>query len=359
MRSWRFVTTWMLLFSTAGLAAASFATTVLAQDGYRLDGQDEWSRAAPAAAPGSPEGQIATAREALAREQFGRAEDLASRFIKHHENHPLHAEALLIRGDAKHAQGNHYKALFDYEAVARLYPGSETFVTALEREMDIARLFARGTKRRFLGMRLMSASSTAEELLIRIQERLPGSALAEEAGLELGDFYFRRRDWKMAVEAYDLYISLYRQSPDRNLARRRLIASHLASFGGPAFDASGLESARTRLRELNAVAPAAAESIKADELIRGIDEKLATKLLTTARWYLRTDDVIACEFTMRRLVERYPHTGAAGEAVAMADGVLAKLPTALAERVRPVYEAAATQPGTAAQSTAETQGEEQ
>ena len=105
----------------------------------------------------------------------------------------------VILGVGTGAYREEYEALYDYEVVARTYTGSEVFVAALERELDIARRYANGEKRRLWGMRIASAESEAEELLIRVQERLPGSSLAEEAALLLGDFYFSRRQMDLAA----------------------------------------------------------------------------------------------------------------------------------------------------------------
>jgi outer membrane protein assembly factor BamD (BamD/ComL family) len=82
-------------------------------------------------------------------------------------------------------------------------------------------------------MRLLDAGDVAEELLIRIQERLPGSRLAELAGIELADYYFARRKMDLAAEMYSIFLQNNPRSEFVSKARRRLIYAHLASFKGP------------------------------------------------------------------------------------------------------------------------------
>ena len=106
---------------------------------------------------------------------------LVDKWIKDKPNHPLLPEAYLLRGDAYSAAEDHFKALFDYEQVIRVYPESPQFEVAMRRELIIAQMFSRGIKRKFLGLRFIPTDSEAEELFIRIQERSPGSAIAEEA----------------------------------------------------------------------------------------------------------------------------------------------------------------------------------
>ena len=348
---------WTLLrLLSMTLLASTLSVSVFGQERYDLTDADEWQRT-ESAPPGSDEAKIAEARRALAERNFGRASDLAARFIKTNEDSLLVADAYLIRGDARMGKHNYYKALFDYEAVARLYPSSEVFVTALERELDIAKLYARGKKRKFLGLRTIDTSDIAEELFIRVQERMPGSNLAEEAGLELGDFYFRRNDMALAAEAYDLYIENYPKSNDLNKARRRLIAAHLDSYEGPKFDASGLSAARSRLREMKVLEPAAAAEIQADARIAGIDEELARKMLETAKWYKKTNDPIAAEVTVRRLVQRYPRSEATQQALKWIPDLLDDLPDGLRDRVLPIYNQVGLNQPVAVEQPVETENE--
>lgn len=311
----------ILLAWTATPAAAQ-------QQRYDLAEDDSWETAREID-PASPEGQLLAARRALAEGRAAVAEEQATRWIDANPEHRLLPEAYLLRGDALVAQNEEYEALFDYEYIARVFFGSEVFVTALEREFEIAKDYARGKDRKLWGIRFISAYDEAEELLIRIQERLPGSELAERAGLELGDFYFRRQNMSLAAEAYDLFIENYPNSPDIPKARKRLIASYLAGYKGPEFDAAGLDEARLQLRRLQRDDPAAAEQIGADALLAGIAERRAAKLLTTAHWYLRTNDPIGAEFTLRRLVKTFPRTQAARDGIGLAVSILDRLPPAV------------------------------
>jgi outer membrane protein assembly factor BamD (BamD/ComL family) len=318
----------LLLLLIAGRAAS-------AQD-FMLGPDDRWSAEAPAD-PASPEGQLERIRRALAAGEHERAQNLASQWIdryRHHEDLPT---AYVLRGDAKLARRNEYEALYDYELVARQYAGSEAFVTALERELEIATLYARGTKRKLWGIRWVDASDEAQELLIRIQERMPGSSLAEQAGIELGDFYFRRREMALAAEAYDIFIENNPRSRWVSKARRRLIYAQLASFKGPEWDASGLAEARVELQRLIASEPATAQQIGGDALLQRIDESHAAKLLSSAKWYLQKRNFVSAEYTIRRLLHHYPRTATARDALRLIPQILPRLPQSVLAQA-PDYE---------------------
>lgn len=305
------------------------AAPVHAQDEYVLGEDDAWQKESPE--PGTEAAQVLQARRALALGEPERARALASAFIERFPSSPDRAEMLLVRGDALVEIGDEYEALFDYEVITREHPGSSVFVTALEREYAIAVAYAHGLRRKFYGtFRILKTDDDAQELLIRIQERLPGSRLAEDAGMELADFYFRRAEMRLAADAYDLFIRNYPRSERIEKARERLIQSYLASYRGPRYDDAGLRDARRRLDSMRAVQPAAAQRLGADALLVRIKESEARKLLVTATWYFSIDDPVSCEQYLRRIVDRYPDTVAMLDALRLAPEVLARMPEAIA-----------------------------
>jgi outer membrane protein assembly factor BamD (BamD/ComL family) len=301
-----------------------------AQTEYTLDDFDQWK---PAAGPQATDPTLQQAQLALANGEPDRALTIADGFLDQNPISPARPEALLIRGDALLALDNEYQALFAYEEVARRYATTPWFVPALEREYEIGKAYAHGLRRKFFGtFRMIDAGEDAQEILIRIQERLPGSELAEKAGMELADYYFRIRDMPLAADAYDLFVQNYPRSRQVTKARLRLIYSYYAQFKGPEFEGKGLEEATSRLRQLQAEEPAVAQKIGSDALLVRIYESEAARLRSQAEWYMRVDDWIAAELTIRALVKRYPNSIATIEALREIPTVLEKLPAAVVKQ---------------------------
>ncbi len=306
--------------------AALLAPAAHAQQQFKLDGRDQWSQPAEVD-PASPQGILQQGRVALASGEAKRAIALMDAWLERFPTSPLRPEALLIRGDGKVALGDEYNALFDYEDIARRYPFSNAFVPALEREFDIAKAYAHGLKKKFFGtFRVVSADDDAQELLIRIQERLPGSALAEKAGMELADFYFRNRDMPLAADAYDLFVKNYPRSSQVDKARLRTIYAYYSGYKGPEFDGKGLAEAAGKLRELQSMQPQLAKQVGAEALLLRIYQSEAEKLLSQANWYWSVSDPISTERVIRRLVKQYPRSAAALQAMRQIDTVLQALP---------------------------------
>lgn len=260
---------------------------------------------------------IIEARKAIAEKDYARAQRAMDEFIDTHdrEGHPYLAEAYLLRADSYLGRGYEYKALFDLERVLREFPESEHFITANERELDVALAYAGGLRKRIFGVRIADATDYAVEILIRVQERLPGSALAEKAAITLADFYYDRREMKLARDAYDLYIMNFPSGPNRLKAERRLVFADIARFKGPRYDSSGLLDARVRIKNFERRYPGEAERIGLnDGMVARIDESLAAQLVESAKWYLTQKDEPAARITLQRLLVDHPRTFAATEA---------------------------------------------
>ncbi|MAE67628.1 MAG: hypothetical protein CMJ18_25525 [Phycisphaeraceae bacterium] len=297
------------LIVAAATAPAPAADDEPVRQEFELD-EGEW---APTRVfdPASPEGRLQAARHKLAEGRAKSAEKLATNWIEQYPNHPRLVEAYLVRADALVARRRYFKSLFDYEYIIRVFPESMEFQTALEREYEIARLFAAGMRRVWLGLRILPASAEAEELYIRIQERSPGSPIAEKASLALGEFYFTRSEMPNAAEAYDLFLQNYPRSRHRERAILRLIQSNLATFQGPKFDATGLIEAAQRLKMFETEFPVSARRLGSEALLSRIEESLALKEYIKAGWYERIGQRVSAIFMYRRVIQDHQGTVAA------------------------------------------------
>lgn len=302
------------MFVSVALAAA--APSALAQNTLRLDADGNWVPAEAAPDPSSDEGVMNRARKQLAENRPQGALALLDSWIKRNaaQDKPETAEALLRRGDAKLALKDEYEALYDYERVIKEYPGTPQFVTALERELEIGLMYLNGLRKKTWGLRIDNATRIGEELLIRVQERAPGSQLAQRAAIELANYYYRVRDLRMAAEAYDIFLANFPTSEYRELAMERRVFANIGRYKGPRYDASGLIEAQYLVRDFAARYPKSAEEIGMnDALIARLDESAADQMFETASWYMKRGDPVSARYTMKRLLQKHPDTVAADE----------------------------------------------
>ena len=83
-------------------------------------------------------------------------------------------------------------------------------------------------------------------MLYRIQERSPGSPLAERALLRTADYYYNTGQFELASDAYAAYVRSYPRSPNVPRVRLRRAFASYAQFRGTKFDATSLLDARRR-----------------------------------------------------------------------------------------------------------------
>jgi len=306
-----------LLLLTIALFLAAPAAAQVSQ--FKLDENGHW---VPVPAPqlDADAAVIAKARQLLADEKPQQAKRILSTWIEKNErgSSPYLPQAYLLRGDATTGAGNEFKALYDYEAVIKGFPQTEEYVLAIRRELEIAIKYVFGMKYKWLGLRWSAGDSIGEELLVRVQERLPGSPEAERAGIELADYYYRNRDLRLAETAYQLFIENFPKSQHLSRAKQMRIYANIAQFSGPQYDASGLNEARILIEEFTATDPVAAKRLGlSDALIARLDESAAAQVLDKARWYLRRGDPVAARLVLQRVVSAHAQTVAAQTALDM------------------------------------------
>lgn len=296
-----------------GLTLAAGLAQAQAQE-FTLEDQG-WSSAGVA----TDEPRLAEARTLLASDRPGEALSILNEWVREYKftENPYLPEAYLLRGDAKLAQNDEYEALYDYEAVIKQFYGSPEFPKALEREYEIANRYLNGLRRKWWGwLRIEGASDLGEELMIRVQERMPGSQLAEMAALDLGDYYYRIRDMRMSADMYGIFVANFPQSENRKYAALREIFANIASYKGPRYDQSGLVESRVLIENFQSRYPADAEQAGVTvQLENWVDESAAENLLDTAQWYLRRADEESARYTLRRLIRAHPNSAAAATAV--------------------------------------------
>lgn len=270
--------------------------------------------------PGTDAAFMADMTALIAEGNPGRASDKLADWLETNKRtrNPYIAQGYYLHGLARVENGREYKALFDLEAIIQDYPDSPYFLKAVELEYQIGLDYINGKKRRFLGMRIENARPTGEELIIRTQERVPGSALAEEAAMTLADHYYKRRELKLAADMYSIFRQNFPESPRVQRAMLREIEANIARFKGPRYDGSGLLDAKLLIEEYQRQYPAdAIRSGITEGLDAWIDESAAQQVLDTARWYLKVNDEPSARFILARLIRRHPATDAADEALDM------------------------------------------
>lgn len=269
---------------------------------------------APAATQPVSDPTLDSAENLLARHQAAPARGLLVRWVKTHPNDPRRDRALYLLADAYYQRGDRLTAFYQLDEVLDKYPDSPLFTKALERQYEIADAFLRGYKRKFLGFHILGAEDEAIEMLFRIQQRAPGSPIAEKALLRTADYYFATRQYDLAGDAYSSYVRQYPRSSVVSQVRLQEAFCSLAQFRGLRYDATPLVDARAQLEDIINTYPELAGRENLQTVIDRIDTSFARKMLITGAFYERTHNPKGAVYTYRVLIQSFPNSPEARQA---------------------------------------------
>jgi outer membrane assembly lipoprotein YfiO len=294
---------------------------------FQYSGRGQWApvaatRAAAAATQVAPDPTLDRVEDLLRRNQNKSAEKLAIQWVLAHKSSPQRDRGLYLIARALYQYGNRLRAFYYLDELLDEYPESRLYYPALELQYTIADRYLDGYKRRFLGLPMFHAYDEAIEMLFRIQQRSPGSQLAEHALLRTANFYYANQDYDFASDTYAAYMRTYPRSPMLDRIKLRYAYSLYAQFRGPKFDATPVIDAREQLREIVQQYPKLAEEENIPSLVAQLDRNLARKLFVTGDFYRRTHEPRGAAYTFRYLAKAYPQTPEAQAA----QKELAKLP---------------------------------
>jgi outer membrane assembly lipoprotein YfiO len=301
MRNWLKSLIWVL-------AVALFVGSSPAQEpqSWELRSGKYWEQVkTPASQPVSDE-TLDRVEQLVSNGQYLAAKRQAVQWIRTHQKSPLRDRAVFLLGQANFGYGDRIAAFYNFDEVLDLYPDSPLFNPALQRQYDVADAYLKGYKRRFLGMPAFSAEDEAIEMLYRIQQRSPGSPLAEKALLRTGDYYYRTSEFDLAADVYAAFVRSYPRSPEVPRVQLRQAFSYYAQFRGLRYDATPIIDAREQLTSVMQQYPKLAEEENIAPVIQRIDETFARKIYLTGDYYLRVRDPRAAAYTWRYLIETYP-----------------------------------------------------
>jgi outer membrane assembly lipoprotein YfiO len=304
------------------LLAASSAAHAAPQS-WELQG-GQWRPVSQEAASTQPvsDPTLDRAEQLLTHTGYEPARKTLLTWLKRNKKSPLRDRALLLLAEAYYQRGDRLTSFYECDHLMDEFPESPLYYRALELQYKIAESFLSGFKRRLFGLAILGAEGEGVEMLYRIQQRSPGSPLAEQALLRTADYYYATAQYDLSADAYSMYVRQYTRSPMIPRARLRAAFSALAQFRGLKYDATPLVEARTQLVDIAMAYPDLAKQENLEDVVQRIDKSAARKLLDIGDFYLRTDNPASAAYHYRFVAQSYPNTPEADRA----NRELARLP---------------------------------
>jgi outer membrane protein assembly factor BamD (BamD/ComL family) len=301
----------VLVLVAAPLAAQTQPSWELRRDGrWREAG----TKVQPSATQRAAEPMLERVEILLDQRKYKEAEKQGIRWLLKNRRSPSRDRGLMLVARALYGYGNRIRSFYYLDELMDTYPDSPLYGDALRMQYRIAERYLEGYKRRLFGLPILGAQEEGIEMLFRIQNRAPGSPLAEQALLRTADFYYHDGQYDFAADAYGWYLRTYPRSPEVPRVKLRQAFSSLLQFRGIRFDPTPMIDARQQLRDVAANHPELAERENVAVVLERIDRALAEKLYETGDFYRRTREPRAAAYTFRQLIDTYPDSPRAADA---------------------------------------------
>ncbi len=268
-----------------------------------------------------PDPELKRIETQIDRQQFSAARRDALGWLLTHKIDPNYDLGLYLMAQALNGDGDPVKAFYYCDELMDTFPASPYFAQALDLQYNMGDSLMSGRRLSLLGMKILDASDEAIEMMFRIQQRSPGSPLAERALRRTADYYFANGDFDLAADAYGAHAKTYPRNPNLPEILLRQAFSNYAQFTGVRFDPTPLVNARAQMMELIQKYPEVAQRENMQSFVDSIDKTLARKLAVTADFYRRTNKPDAEKATLAVLVKEYPQSDEAQEAKAKLDAI--------------------------------------
>ncbi len=144
-------------------------------------------------------------------------------------------------------------------------------------------------------------------MLEHVRHNDPSGPLADDAALEIAEYYMKHSDYESAALYYDQLINDFPKSPFLQKAQHAAIDARMKAYLGPDYDASGLEKARVLIRKTMDAFPERQASFEGlYHTLDVINDAEAEKTFQNGAYYKKIGKVASAEFYFGKIPQRWP-----------------------------------------------------
>ena len=256
----------------------------------------------------TPEGMLAWIRQYADRNQNARVVSTAKRFQKDFPGDSRQEEAMLLAGEAELRRERFWQAYQWFEKQLDAYATGEFSARALLREVEVGEAFLAGRWRLVWGFLPLPARTEGIDILMKVVDRAPGSAIGEKSMMTVAEYYFNRRDYREATQAYDRYLELFKASPRTAYVMYRSALATLGVFRDTLRDETPLIDSEQRFLTFARRFPRDAQAATVNKILVMIHDLRGQKTFETGEYYRRMNRAEAAALYYDRTVEGFADT---------------------------------------------------
>jgi len=261
------------------------------------------------------EEQFRWAMESYKNKDYKKAVAEFDKVVKLYPNSKYAPDAQYYIGRSYEDMEEYYHAYLSYQKVIEAYPYAKNRNEIIKRQYDIGILFYGGQKSKILGVALLPAMDKAIEIFEQVVKNSPYGEYAPKAQFKIGEAYKKSGRFAEATMAFQRLKDEYPNDElapeaDYQIAQCGYLASLDASY-----DQKSTDMAIDKFKALMSETQEEPFLEKAKKSLSELKEKRAQSVYETARFYERIGRVHSAAIYYKEIVDEYPETTLAKEAL--------------------------------------------
>ncbi len=263
----------------------------------------------PKHAPKStPQKQFDYAKSFYDNEEYKRAGVEFEKMVNAYSGSSLAPHAGYYGGLSYQKEELYYKAFVVYNKILSQYPNSKRTSLIVEKMYEIGSVFLDGKKRKILGLELLPALATAEQIFAAIVDNAPYSDFGDDAQFQMGECYKKMKEYTKAVEAFEKVIKRYPESSLRDKARYQIAICSLMASQPSEYEQGSTDRAITEFKDFIDEAPPEDLAEEAQKAISRLEDKKAKHEYEIAQYYESRRRYDSAVIYYRSVITNYPET---------------------------------------------------
>jgi outer membrane protein assembly factor BamD (BamD/ComL family) len=254
------------------------------------------------------QGVVGQAQELMQRKKIRPAERLLKKYLKDCPAEADRPQAMLLYADGAFIRSEYGQADERYKNIINEFPNTREYAISIRRELEIAKVWLAGKKKRVLGIFFLNATDEAIEILSQIEQLAGGYRIAEVALWTKADYYYRTGQFELAEISFRRLAKDYKSPRYHKIALSRAASSALASFPGIYFDDTPLLEADQLYNEYLESFPNEGKREDIPTILEQIKLKRAEKEFEVGRFYKRIRKPEAAAYYFRFVIRTWPDT---------------------------------------------------
>jgi outer membrane protein assembly factor BamD len=212
------------------------------------------------------------------------------------------------------ARQYYWKAFKEYQQLIEKHPNTPYFDAVLQREFEIANLFAAGERQRVWGVRFFPTPEKAIEIYNQIVKNGPYSAIAPESQLRIGLVYEKQKDYLSAVHAYEKLLERYPNDPHAEAAQFQIGYAYKQESARAEYDQDLANKSIAAFQDFLVRFPNSDKVPAANEYLASMKAEQSKGLFLVAKFYEKRKNYKAALIYYNEVIAQNPQSDWANQA---------------------------------------------